>query len=390
MDSPLQTRCKNMILGALVADAAAMGLHWIYDQPRILSIGAQAPEFQMPDPANYTDVPAYFAHQARPLGATSQYGEQAMVMLRTLVTSGGQYDAADYAQNFRTHFGYGGAYVGYIDHATRDTLDNHLRNTDAAYAIVQSEAFASDPTLRKALVAIALPLLARHEGADLARRYAAALAPRALDADGIDFALKLLRALEEIPLPTGASDIQLPAIAKLPPLVAALAAQGITSGAAFEKPIVSAIRTTSDHPEALVYGMISAKMMLAALTEGTREAVVTAAHKAADGIPAARLSEVSTMLENPNTEVARHFGMACNLSSGVPVALHAILTANSFTQAVRMNIHSGGDSCGRAMLLGAVTGAIHGADPENGIPLDWANRTLALQEAQDSLATLIC
>jgi len=42
MSKNTQTRAKNMIWGALVADAAAMGLHWIYDQPHIRKIEPRA------------------------------------------------------------------------------------------------------------------------------------------------------------------------------------------------------------------------------------------------------------------------------------------------------------------------------------------------------------
>ncbi|MDC1368906.1 hypothetical protein N8290_05045 [Pseudomonadales bacterium] len=34
-------RAKNAILGAFVADAATMGLHWLYSQPRLLELAPQ-------------------------------------------------------------------------------------------------------------------------------------------------------------------------------------------------------------------------------------------------------------------------------------------------------------------------------------------------------------
>ena len=42
-------RAKNAILGALVADAAALGLHWIYDQDRVREVAGNTPEFREPD-----------------------------------------------------------------------------------------------------------------------------------------------------------------------------------------------------------------------------------------------------------------------------------------------------------------------------------------------------
>lgn len=57
--------------------------------------------------------------------------------------------------------------------------------------------------------------------------------------------------------------------------------------------------------------------------------------------------------------------------------LHNILTAPSFTEAVRRNTYAGGDTCGRAILVGAVMGALHGVGGENGIPKAWAGHLIA-------------
>lgn len=79
-----------MILGALVADAASMGLHWVYDQAHIRKLAPEAPEFRTPQAADYEGVKGYFAHPTRTAGDLSQYGEQAVVMHRAL--DGGTYD----------------------------------------------------------------------------------------------------------------------------------------------------------------------------------------------------------------------------------------------------------------------------------------------------------
>ena len=133
-----QERARAMVWGALVADAASMGLHWLYDQARIAQVAGDRPEFHGPDAADYDGVPGYFAHGGRVRGMPSQYGEQMLVMLRALADGGGQYDKSGYEAAFRAHFGYGGAYVGYIDRATRDTLDNLAVAERAASALPDS------------------------------------------------------------------------------------------------------------------------------------------------------------------------------------------------------------------------------------------------------------
>ena len=372
MNTTPHERCRNMILGALVADAAAMGLHWIYDQSRIRDIAPDAPEFITPDPKNYDGIPAYFAHPNRSSGALSQYGEQTMVMLRTLAASEGHYDSVEFVTAFRNHFGYGGAYVGYIDHATGDTLDNMRRFEDAAFACAQTLPFEGDARTLKSLVTKALPLLPRYSGNDLAKAYRDVLGAQS-EANYI-FAQELIAALSELSLPTGAFDLQLPAIAKLPSLVAVKHAQGVTTGPAFDGPVASAVRTTSDHPIAAEYGDISAHMMNGALQYQTVEGAIKAARAVAGTDALSLIDEAISMASQDNPTVTKHFGMACDLPFGVPSAVHNIATATSFTDAVRRNIYGGGDSCGRAILVGAVMGAVHGIGGTQGIPQSWVNR----------------
>lgn len=375
-----------MVLGALVADAAAMGLHWIYDQGHICTLAPETPEFTTPNAQNYKGVPAYFAHGACFDGDQSQYGAQAMVMLRTLAANAGRYDSATYAEAFRAHFGYGGAYVGYIDHATRDTLDNARRFEDAAQAWTRAHPLAGNARLPKTLVAKAIPLLARHKGDALCDIFEKSVRKSHNDEVIVAYAMELLTALRTLPPITGAPDIQLPAIAKLPALVALLAAQGCTEGDVFDTAIASAVRVTSDHETALMYGEISAHMMAGALHHGTVFAALGAGRAVAPPQAAALLDYAHAAEDRDNAAVTRHFGLACDLPMGVPSAAHNIATATSFTDAVRTNIYSGGDTCGRAILVGAVIGAVHGVGGQKGIPQGWIDRLTAREET-DALLT---
>lgn len=118
-------RARGALLGALVADAASMGLHWLYDQARIAAVAGDAPEFRAPNAADYQgpEKPlGYFAHGGKRPGEPSHYGAQMLAMATSLARTGG-YDAADYAAAFREWFGYGGRWTGYIDRPTRATLD---------------------------------------------------------------------------------------------------------------------------------------------------------------------------------------------------------------------------------------------------------------------------
>ena len=59
---------RDMLLGALVADAASLGTHWIYEPSRIAEIAARhggSAAFAPIEAANYEGVPSYVAHGAR-------------------------------------------------------------------------------------------------------------------------------------------------------------------------------------------------------------------------------------------------------------------------------------------------------------------------------------
>lgn len=111
------------LMGALVADAATLGLHWIYDPDRIAKVGGARPAFTAINAANYEGVPAYFAHAARRDGDLSQYGEVLALAMRS-VQDRRAFDASAYQTAYAAHFGAGGRYVGYIDRPTGGTLAN--------------------------------------------------------------------------------------------------------------------------------------------------------------------------------------------------------------------------------------------------------------------------
>lgn len=114
-----------MLMGALVADAASLGLHWLYDPDRIASIAAQrgTATFAPVDAAFFDGVPGYFAHADRHAGMLTQYGEALYVAMRCMIASDGAFDDSAQRAAFAAYFGPGGAYTGYIDRPTRGALD---------------------------------------------------------------------------------------------------------------------------------------------------------------------------------------------------------------------------------------------------------------------------
>jgi len=112
------TNGLNAVLGALTADAAALGLHWLYDTDRLAEVAGDHVVFRQPRIEDYEGFTGYFAHGWRKSGDLSHYGESLMVMLRSLTENYGEFAAQQYQKVFKLYFGPGGCFVGYIDNAT--------------------------------------------------------------------------------------------------------------------------------------------------------------------------------------------------------------------------------------------------------------------------------
>jgi ADP-ribosylglycohydrolase len=136
------------LMGALVADAATLGVHWIYDPARIAKVAGENPAFVPINAANFEGVPAYFAHAARNDGDFSQYGEVLALAIRSIAQNDG-FDVAAYQDAFVAHFGPGGSYQGYIDRPTRGTLENIAaeRRTPSGIDDDQHPALATLPAI---------------------------------------------------------------------------------------------------------------------------------------------------------------------------------------------------------------------------------------------------
>jgi len=110
---------QNALTGALVADAATMGLHWMYDQGHIGKVAETGDIlFRQPDANVYADQKAYFAHAAKKVGQNSQYGQSARVVAAAIAVSG-KYDTALHRQVFMDTFGPCGSYHGFADRPTK-------------------------------------------------------------------------------------------------------------------------------------------------------------------------------------------------------------------------------------------------------------------------------
>ncbi len=373
-------RKRGAIIGAAVADAASMGFHWLYDQSRILTLAPSNPEFRQPNKADYAGTAGYFAHAQKNAGDLSQYGEQHTTMLKALAQNNGCYDQSIYETAFVECFGYGGSYSGYIDHPTRDTLNSFIIEDNNAVARALAIPFDGTDTLKRKLMTKILGNAKQFNGQTLRKEIEKAIRLTDDEDHLVEHAMKMLEQWESEPGYHGADDTQLPALSKLPALVALYAQQE-----GLHEVVESAVRVTNNNDDAVAYGQASANMIEAAIISGELSLAVDAAKQEQTGLAAPFVEQALSSLDKSTPAVTAEWGMACQLSIGFPSAIHNIATSHSFTQAIQQNIYAGGDSCGRSILIGAVMGACFGVGTENGIPEQWIHQ---LSDA-DTLLTLV-
>lgn len=110
------TTMKNILITSLVADALSLGAHWIYSQREIAETFGKITGFS--DPAT-----SY--HPGKQAGDFTHYGDQTMVLLRSLALHG-RFDLAFFADEWRA-FWENPETQSYRDGATKATLEK-LRN----------------------------------------------------------------------------------------------------------------------------------------------------------------------------------------------------------------------------------------------------------------------
>ena len=382
MDLEQRSRAGNSIIGAFVADAATMGLHWVYSQRRIVELAPESPEFRQPDEADYEGGVGYFAHAAKKVGDLSQYGEQMLVMLRSLAETDGVFNRAHYTEQFRRHFGYGGEFVGYIDRPTRQTLDRIYHDENEAIERVNAIPYAGNERDQGSMLTKVLAAVKQYEGQGLRDRvewYANEMPEPALSrAYGLQL-VDALAATEDFP---GAVDEQLPAISKLPPLVACHFDDEELSSVCD-----SAIRVTNNAPRALDYGRVCMAVLRSSIAG---KPVTSSLHSAVESGSSTTQEVLNSALASdlPVRKLSKEVGLHCDLGAGVPSVFHNLKTTSSYIDAIRSNIYAGGDNCGRAIVLGAVCGASFGLDGDHGIPGAWLNRVNRVDEIQSLVGRL--
>ncbi|KAL4635907.1 crystallin J1A-like [Arapaima gigas] len=311
MAAVLSDRILGSIVGSAVADAAAQPLHWVYDLQKLNTIltGQPNPEFY-PQPAN----PFY----RRETGQQSCYGDQAYVLLESLSECGGL-NVHDVKQRFYKFFGPGSEY---------DTPVN-------------------DPYRDKGGPRPQLPIKGPWRHASLKNFLKNMDAGR--EATGCDV------------------DNQIDGVTKLAPLVALYAGKPEM----LEK-VEDATRVTQNNDMCVAITLAAARFVEHYILNGPDPKV---------------LDSVMEQLNNPNRKNPKELDRTCphflrdsgsvvpapGLPAAFQAALHGVLTACKFDDAIRDTMCCGGCTCSRGSFIGACLGAQVGLQ---GIPDSWKDKTL--------------
>ena len=105
----MHEKIKNVILATFVADAYALGPHWIYDEIKLQNL-----------PINWSDLndPQVIWHKGKERGDLTHYGDQLFYLLEYIARDQ-EFDVENY---YRFWSEYMSDYDGYIDAATRNAL----------------------------------------------------------------------------------------------------------------------------------------------------------------------------------------------------------------------------------------------------------------------------
>jgi ADP-ribosylglycohydrolase len=373
MTSNLPSERKPALIAALaggwVADAASLGLHWLYDSPRILEVGGQSPEFLPPSADYYKGGLGYFAHEGKQVGDVSHYGAATGVITDSLLASEGKLDIRDYQRRFRNFFGPGGGWCGYLDNPTRVTLNN--LNTIEQNAIEQALATTTanlTDQQKRILVQKVLPYTRRLSGDQLASPVRKAIDLTYHETDVQEAGVHIAETIDQHLLPeSGADDMQLPAVSKLPPLVACYCGSD-----RLMEVTEAAVRVTNHNDDAVAWAKCAARLLDHLFRGDSLQNALTAAE--AEAPDQANLSRARSGSSLDAVKAGDTFGRTCYLHEAMPVIFHILSHASNYTEAVRANIQCGGDSCGRAWIIGPAMAALHGVGGEHGIPLSWLVR----------------
>jgi len=118
----MNDKAQAMVLASFAADALSLGVHWIYNTNVIDKKWGQVENYIKPERPTY--------HPTKDLGDFTHYGDQTMVLLKSVAENSG-FNLNHFAKSWQVFFK---SYDGYLDGATKDSLNNLAAGKDITEA----------------------------------------------------------------------------------------------------------------------------------------------------------------------------------------------------------------------------------------------------------------
>ncbi|MEM9400777.1 MAG: ADP-ribosylglycohydrolase family protein [Verrucomicrobiota bacterium] len=315
IDIQLKNRLKGMVLGQFLGDAASLGAHWIYNVKDLANAYPSGiAGFEMPAEGHY--------HAGKQPGELTHYGDAAWVLLQALADEK-VFDVTHFGKSFVRAMDPAKGYKGYFDAATRGTLENYKNHVE-----VSTETYSFQ------------------EGAD---------------------------------------DDQLATISALAPFIAFYICRndGLPkdSKKLFEQ-VEKLTRLRQNNDRAVAYCLAHTRLLLQLLagrdihsafhhveeTIGTNEKLDVEVRR--------KIKDAFNLKHKSTIEATDTLGQSCPLICSFPSAIQSTAKHNEdFEKAILETIRGGGDSAGRAAMIGSWIGARIGFDA---LPKAWLEK-LALK-----------
>jgi len=314
-------RARRAILGAFVADAASLGTHWVYRPDAMAKAvpSMEAPEFKDPPEPKFYSAAEFPGHYAA--GALSPYGEQLLFVTEYCASTGdieGQRASEAMAA-------WAAAYTGRKDHATLD----FAANMEKADGSGKWPACGADDDQAHCYMKV-VPVTVMYAGKpECAAKVAECIRVHQNNDRAVAFGLAASRILEAVLLGASLEDA-------LRSAIGAARAENRSGNAA----VIETFELVKQHIEMPLNDFLT------------------------------QLSH-DMMKDKPDSPMFEIAAITCAFPGAFAGPVHQLYkaaTADSSTDryvdAIRANILASGDTCSRAVFLGAVLAASAGGPPE--------------------------
>jgi ADP-ribosylglycohydrolase len=311
-------RCRGAIWGQFIGDAVCLGAHWIYDLKELTRTFPEGVSgFEKPAEGHY--------HAGKNPGDFTHYGDAALLMLRSVAETG-HFSPQDFGSRFVALFA-SQEYRGYLDHATRGTLENYLPFASKFPGNPYHFQGGADDDQPATATRLAPVVVAHYRDPEL---------------------LRVVQSATQVCQNNSRAVIYMKCHA--------LIIKELLSGSGLGDAVKAAAGEVGNEPE---YGRE---------LSGAVEAVLGS-------------------LGQEVLEVTLRLGQSCPLQSSFPAALHAALKfRDDPRRAVLESANAGGDNAARCAMIGTWLGALHGVQA---LPAEWRQKLNAREEIEGLVEKIV-